>query len=65
VHRAQGLPLTETSNHFQAQATIDGVVQARLLALRLGAATRQRSGNFNRMKPYETTFGWSGRTMAR
>jgi hypothetical protein len=26
---AQGLPLTETSNHFQAQATIDGVVQAR------------------------------------
>ena len=28
--RVQGLPLTETSNHFQAQATIDGVVQARL-----------------------------------
>ena len=27
----QGLPLTETTNHFQAQATIDGVVQVRLL----------------------------------
>jgi fumarate hydratase class II len=26
--RAQGLPLVETSNHFQAQATIDAVVQA-------------------------------------